>query len=40
MRKPNLELKRAIDGMISEGHTINEISDFLNMPVVTVEGYV
>lgn len=40
MRKPRLELKKAIDGMMSEGHTINEISDFLNMPVVTVEEYV
>jgi len=40
MRKPKLELKKAIDGMMSEGHTINEISDFLNMPIVTVEALV
>ena len=37
MRKPNLELKRAIDGMISEGHTINEISEMLSLPLFTVE---
>ena len=37
MRKPNLELKRAIDGMILEGHTINEISEKLSLPLFTVE---